>query len=304
MGTEHRDLRRTLRRLKLPAYLYVAPALILMLVFKYWPMFFTFVLSAMKWNFMSPSKEFIGLRNFTSLFQKEEFWQSFVNTFRYILLIVPVQIVIPLALALLLFAVYKSRFRVVYQAVIFMPTVLSFAIVCMVWLWMFHPTFGVLNQILNFFGLRKVSWLSEPAFALPAISFVTNWKLIGYNFLIFYAAITSIPSEYVEAATIDGASSWSVFWRIKLPLLSPTTFFVFVTTVIYASDRVFIPINMLTRGGPYDSTSNLIFSIYRYAFQFFNVGVASATATVTFLLFVIITYLQLRYLQKQVHYDS
>lgn len=285
-------------------YLYLAPALIPMALFMYWPMIFSLALSAMKWNFINPVKRFVGLANFGDLFQKELFWKSLINTFNYAAAIVPVQIVVPLALALLLDAVYSNRFRSLYQTVIFMPTVLSFAIVCMIWLWMFNPSHGFLNHLLGVFGVPGVSWLSEKQTALPAIALVTNWKLTGYNFIIFYAALTAISQEYIEAAVIDGARRRTIFWRIKLPLLSPTTFFVLVTTIIYSSDRVFIPINMLTRGEPFYSTTNLVFAIYRFSFQFFNVGVASAAATITFLIFLVITYLQLRFLQRRVHYEA
>ncbi len=295
---------RSGRRPNIAPYLYLAPALVPMIVFMYWPMVFSLALSAMKWNFINPVKQFVGLANYTEMFQKELFWKSLVNTFSYAAIIVPAQIIVPLILALLLFSVYSNRFKSLYQTIIFMPTVLSFAIVCMIWLWMFNPSHGFLNHLLRVFGVPEVSWLSERQTALPAIALVTNWKLTGYNFIIFYAALTAISQEYVEAAVIDGAASRMIFWRIKFPLLSPTTFFVLVTTIIYSSDRVFIPINMLTRGGPYYSTTNLVFAIYRFSFQFFNVGVASAAATVTFLIFLLITYLQLRFLQKRVHYEA
>jgi len=296
--------RRQFSRFKIAPYLYLAPALVLLITFKYWPMFFTFFLSTMKWNFINPVKHFIGFSNYIELMDRELFWTSLVNTFRYMLFIVPVQIVIPLFLALLLTHISSNRVKPFYQAVMFTPTVLSFAIVCMIWLWMFNPSHGFLNHFIGLAGFEGISWLSEKNTALPAISMVTNWKLLGYNFLIFYAALQAIPSEYIEAAVIDGASSGKIFWYLKLPLLSPTTFFILVTTIIYSSDRVFIPINMLTRGGPFYSTTNLVFAIYRISFQFFNVGVASATATITFLIFIVITYLQIKYLQKRVHYEA
>ena len=295
---------KKIRAFNIAPYLYLTPALALMAIFQYWPMVFSFILSGMKWNFLSPVKEFVGFSNYAELFEKELFWKSLGNTFKYIALIVPTQIVFPLLLALLLFGVKTNRFKSFYQAVIFTPTVLSFAIVCMIWLWMLNPISGFINHFLNIFGIPGVSWLSEANFALPTISVVTSWKLLGYNFLIFYAALSAIPYEYLEAGVIDGASSWQIFWIIKLPLLSPTTFYILVTTIVYSSDRVFIPINMLTRGGPYDSTTNLIFAIYRISFQFFNVGVASSTATITFLIFIAMTYLQIRYLQRGVHYES
>jgi ABC-type sugar transport system permease subunit len=275
-----------------------------MMVFKYWPMFFTFLLSGLEWNLIRPAKEFVGFGNYIELFQKELFWKSFINTFKYIGIIVPVQIIIPLLIAILLFNISGKKIKSFYQAIIFTPTVLSFAIVCMIWLWMFNPSHGFINHVLNAMGIKGVSWLSEKRTALPALATVTNWKLLGYNILIFFAALSAIPTDYTEAALIDGASSWKIFWNIKLPLLSPTTFFILVTTIIYSSDRVFIPINMLTRGGPYYSTTNLVFAIYRLSFQFFKAGVASSAATITFIIFILITYLQIKYVQRRVHYET
>lgn len=289
---------------KIAPYLYLMPTLILLGIFRYWPMIFTFILAEMKWNLLSPTKEFVGFNNYIEVFNKELFWMSFVNTFKYLGLIVSIQMVFPLLLAVLLYSISAKKLKSFYQAVIFTPTVLSFAIVCMIWLWMFNLTHGSLNHVLNLFGIQSISWLSEKGTALPSIVMVTNWKILGYNFLIFFAGLSAIPPYYIESALIEGASNWQIFWKIRFPLLTPTTFFLLVTTIIFASDRVFIPINMLTRGGPYYSTTNLVFAIYRISFQFFKAGVASAVATITFVLFILVTYLQIKYLQRWVHYET
>jgi ABC-type sugar transport system permease subunit len=271
----------------------------LILIFKYWPMVFSFVLSLLKWNFISPVREFVGLDNFVGLFQRDTFMIALKNTPIYTAALLPLYIALPLVLAVVLAAVASERLRSTYKAVIFSPTVLSFAITCMVWLWIFNPIDGVLNKILALFGLAPVSWLSDARYALWAIVLVSGWKAFGYNLVLFFAALASIPNDYIEAAQIDGAPSWQLFWKIKWPLLSPTMFFALITTVIYAAERAFIPINILTKGGPYESTTNLSYAIYLFGFNFFDAGLASAAATITFVLFIIITGLELL-----VHYET
>jgi len=296
--------RKRLRISQVEPYLYLAPALLLLLVFKYWPMLFSAILSVLKWNLVSPDKAFVGLANYAGLLHRELFTVSLKNTAIYTAALVPLYLVLPLFLAVILYGVASERLQAAYKAIIFSPTVLSFAITCMVWLWIFNPIHGILNRVLVAVGLPGVSWLSDSKFALWAIVLVSGWKAFGYNLVLFFAGLASIPKEYTEAAEIDGASSWALFWKIKWPLLSPTTFFALVTTVIYAAERAFIPINILTKGGPYNTTTNLSYAIYVFGFNFFDAGLASAAATLTFAIFVIVTALQVRYLERLVHYET
>ncbi len=298
---------RARRRLKFSTvepYLYLAPALALLLVFKYWPMVFSLVLSMLHWNFVNPVKEFVGLSNYAGLLARDTFMIALRNTPIYTAGLLPFYVVLPLALAVVLANVASERLRSVYKALVFSPTVLSFAITCMVWLWMFNPIDGVLNHLLALVGVHPISWLSDSKVALWAIVLVSGWKAFGNNLVLFFAALAAVPIEYVEAAQIDGAGGWSLFWKIKWPLLSPTMFFALTTTVIYAAERAFIPINILTKGGPYESTTNLSYAIYLFAFNFFDAGLASAAASVTFILFIIITGLEIRYLEQFVHYEA
>lgn len=298
------DLRRKLKFSGAEPYLYIAPAFALLVIFKYWPMVFSGVLSMLNWDFVSPDWEFVGLANYSGLLNREMFILSLRNTAIYTLALVPFYLIFPLVLAVILFTVSPDRLQSAYKAVIFSPTVLSFAITCMVWLWIFNPIDGILNQVLRTAGLPPLSWLSDSKVAIWAIALVTGWKAFGYNLVLYFAGLASIPKDYVEAAQIDGASPWKLFWAIKWPLLSPTTFFALVTTVIYAAERAFIPINILTKGGPYNSTTNLAYVIYVFGFNWFNVGLASAAAIVTFAIFVVLTAVQVRYLERYVKYET
>lgn len=290
------------RAAELPPLLFIGPAASLLLVFVYWPLIYTVYLSVLDWNLISPVREFVGSANYRLLVFEPIFWIAVKNTLIYLVVLVPVELCFPLALALLLQSVAERRIRAVYQALIFSPTVLSFAIVCIVWVWMFNPLGGALSRLFRLVGLPAIAWLNNAQLSLWAVVLVSAWKVFGYNLVIFLAALTAIPAEYVESARIDGASAWKVFRWITWPLLGPTTFFVLVTTAIFTGTQVFIPIHVLTQGGPYNSSTHLIYLIYQYGFQFFQVGAASAASVFTFLGFLVLTYLQLRYLERFVHY--
>jgi len=294
------------RRLKfssVEAYLYIAPAFVLLVVFKYWPMVFGVILSFLNWNFVSATKEFVGWGNYVGMFARDTFLIALRNTLLYILALLPFYLVLPLVLAVLLSSVRSQRVAAVYKAVIFSPAVLSFAITCMVWLCIFNPLYGVLNHLLVLTGLPAVSWLSDSKIALWSIVLVSGWKTFGYNMVLLLAALSSVSTQYIEAAEIDGATRWQIFWKIKWPLITPTMFFLLVTTVIFTAERAFIPINILTKGGPYEATTNLSFAIYLFGFHFFDAGLASATATFTFIVFLLITVFEIRYLERYVTYE-
>lgn len=283
-----KELQMRNRRNNFSFFLYVLPALVVFILFKWWPIIFSFFLSFEKWNFVS-EKSFIGLKNYVRLFTHQNFQKAFVNTFVYIAELFPFFVVFPLLFAVLLTNVVNSRLQSFYRAMLFVPTVLAFSIVCLVWMWMYNPNFGVLNNILSLLGFEKVNWLTNPKTAIPSIVLVTGWKILGSNLILYAAGLTMINKEYIEAATIDGASQWKIFWKIKWPLLAPTTIYNIITAINYSTDKAFVPINILTQGGPDEATTNLAHMIYVFGFNFFNIGLASAAAIFTSVLFLIIT---------------
>jgi ABC-type sugar transport system permease subunit len=272
------------------------------MTFIYWPMIYSVVLSFYQWDFISPTKHFYGFRNYVNLVEREFFWISSRNTGLYVLGLLLLEMVFPLGLALLIASITPKKVQGIVKVIVFSPAVISFAVVCYVWLWMFNPIGGFLNTILSFLNISPISWISEKKWALWSIVLLSGWRQFGYSLILYMAGLAAIPSEYSEAARIDGVNNWQLFWKIKWPLLSPTTFFILVTTVIFASSHAFIPIHILTQGGPHNATINLIYLVYQYAFQFFNVGLGSATAVVIFALFLIIAYLQLRYVERHIYY--
>jgi sn-glycerol 3-phosphate transport system permease protein len=284
-------------------YLYLLPALVVMATFTYMPLARGFELSFFSWNMVAPVRPFVGVGNYVELLSSPEFWGATVNTALYIAVILLLTFVAPLGVAVLLASIKGVAGRV-YQSVIFSPTVISLATAAVIWLWILNPIDGVINVVLKQLGAAGPSWLQDSSTVLLAVAMVTAWKSFGYNLLLFVAGLLSIPKAPVDAALVDGASAWQLLWYVRLPLLSPTMLFVLVTTVVLAAQQVFIPIQILTRGGPSGASTNLVYSIYEYGFQFFRVGIASALAMIVFLLFLALTWAQIRLLEGRVNYDS
>lgn len=285
--------RKLVRRNNRSFLLYALPALLFFAVFKYWPMIYSGVLSFAKWNFVSDIK-WVGFSNFASMFDKTMFTKSLVNTFYYILALLPFFIVLPLIMAVTLLNVRSKRAQGFYKAAYFMPTVLAFSIICFVWVWMYNPSYGVLNNILGFFGIPGHAWVSEPGTAFFAVVLVCGWKYMGQNMILFLAGLLNISEDVIEAATIDGANGWQCFWRIKFPLLAPTSVYLLMTSVIFAAERAFTAVNLLTQGGPSYSTTNLSYAIYEFGFKYYNIGMASAIAVFTSIIFLAITLVMFR----------
>ena len=282
--------------------LFIGPVVALLGVFVYWPMLYTVYLSFLDWNFVRPVADFVGWGNYRLLLLDSIFWIATKNTLLYLVILLPFELCFPLALALLLEGIAARRIRTLYESLIFSPTVLSFGIASIVWVWMFNPLGGAFARLLHLVGLPAIPWLSSSTTSLWAIVLISAWKVFGYNLLIFLAALANIPAEYLEAARIDGASPWTSFRWVTWPLLGPTTFFILVTTAIFTGTQVFIPIHVLTQGGPYNSSTHLMYLIYQYGFQFFQIGPASAASVLTFFGFLLLTYLQVRYIERFVHY--
>ncbi len=171
----------------------------------------------------------------------------------------------------------------------------------MLWLWLYEPRFGLVNIVLGWCGIAGPDWMGSAQWAMPGLIFMSVWRAAGYNMVIYLAGLQSIPEEIVEAAIIDGATSWQVFWRMTLPLLSPTTFFLIVTGII-ASFKVFTAVAVMTQGGPLDSTQVFTYYIYQQGFISFRAGYAAAVSTVFFVLLLLLTLAQLKLQRHWVHY--
>ena len=295
--------RRIRRKNNLGFFLYMTPVFVLYLVFKYWPILYSFALSFYKWNFVGKMR-WIGMDNYLGMFGRSSFMFALKNTGWYILGLFPFFVIIPLILAVTVMSIRNARIQNTYKAFLFVPNILAFSIICMVWMWIFNPGFGLLNNVFRLFGHTGYSWLSDERTALFSVILVSGWKHIGANMILFIAGLLTISQDYTEAATIDGANGWQTFWFIKWPLLAPTTVYLLTTSVIFAAERAFTPINILTGGGPSETTTNLSHIIYRFGFEYFNIGLTSATAIFTAIFFFIIMYVMMKVTGGYGYYEN
>jgi ABC-type sugar transport system permease subunit len=277
------------------AWSFIAPSLALLLVFSAAPLLFAFYLSFHGWNLLEPAKPFVGVQHYVELASDGLFWNAAKNTAIYSLY-VPATMVIALAVAILLNRRIKGV--AILRAIFFLPYVTSFVAISIVWQWLYDPDFGLLNWGLGLMGLGPIPWLNSPATALLALIIMAVWIHIGFQMVIFLAGLQSIPNEFYEAAMIDGAGPWRRFWKITLPLLRPTTFFVLVTSII-GSFQVFTFVYVMTEGGPLHATDVIVYHIYQNAWQFLRMGYASAMSWALFAVIFVVTLLQFRLLGQR-----
>jgi multiple sugar transport system permease protein len=235
---------------------------------------------------------FVGLGNYRDLLKNPLFWTAFQNTLYYVLVGGPLSVAISLAAAVLL-NLPRLRFRSFFRTVYFAPVVTTLVAVGIVWRYLYHPRYGLLNHILGWIGIDPIDWLGDPHWAMPAIILLAIWKNFGYNMLIFLAGLQTIPEELYEAASIDGAGPWRRFFHITFPSLGPVFLFVAVTTMI-GYFQLFAEPYVMTQGGPLRSTTTLVLLMYEEGFRWWRMGVASSIAFVLFLLTLGGTLLQLR----------
>ncbi|MCY9514416.1 carbohydrate ABC transporter permease [Paenibacillus apiarius] len=280
---------------------FALPALLFLLVFTYYPLIYSIYISMTNWNMTRPIKKFVGMENYTKLLSGEELWKVLTVTFKYTVFDVFFTIVIGLGLALLFNS--TSKIFNFLRAFVFMPYYISMVVAAMIFLWIFNAEYGLANYILQLAGFDPVAWMTNPNTALSALITVSLWKGVGFAMLLFIAGLRSIPVEYYEASSIDGATRWSQFRHITLPLLSPMTLFLIITNFI-GSMQVFQSIDIMTNGGPLNATKAMVFWIYQMAFSDFRTGRASALVVIFFIIIITLTAIQLWISKKRVHYEG
>jgi multiple sugar transport system permease protein len=287
------------RQEELIAYAFILPSLLGFVVFLVVPMVASLGISLYDWELLTPPK-FVGLKNFATLFTDRVFKDVVVNTVYYTFGLVPINLVVSLGLALWLNT--KLRGLTLYRMAFFLPVVTVTVAVALIWRWMYEPRAGIIDVALRSVGLPGPAWLGDANWAMPALILMSVWKGFGYNMVLFLAGLQGIPVALYEAAMLDGASAWQRFWRITLPLLSPTVFLAVVLTVI-SSFQVFDQAYVMTNGGPAGATNTIVLYIYQNGFQFFRMGYASAIAWVLFGVIFVFTLLQMRLQGRWVQYD-
>lgn len=277
-------------------WVFILPALLGTLIFIVIPVICSFGLSFTKWDLLNPI-QFVGLANYKEIFSEALFFKIFLNTVVFAISTSFLGVIIPLVLACILNS--KIRGSEFYKTAYFLPFITPMIVIGVVWEWIFDPNIGLLNHILHL----HINWLYDTHFAMPALIIVSVWKLIGYNMVIFLSSLSGISQSMFEAAKIDGATPFQTFKNVTIPLLSPSIFFVVIITAI-SSFQVFDLIYLMTQGGPLDSTNVLVYAIYKNAFEYFNVGKASAIAYVLFFIILVLTLVQWSLRKKLVYNED
>ena len=286
------------RREAFTGWLFVSPALIGFSIFTFGSMLYSLYLSTTDYNLLS-APNWIGFANYIRAFTEDQyFYPFFGNTFYFVVALVPIVLVMSLLLAIL---INKKAGPLTkgYRVALFLPSITSTVAVSMVWLWIFNPDMGILNNFLTAIGFNDLPlWLGDPAWSKPALVIMRVWQMCGYYMLMFLAGLQTIPESLYEAAEVDGASVWQKFIRITVPMLSNTTFVVAILLVIEAFN-MFESVFIMTQGGPLGSTSTIMYYIYEQGFINYNMGYASALAWIFFTIVLVITLIQYRFRNEQ-----
>lgn len=284
-------------------WLFLAPASISLFVFFLYPIGYSLVLSLFNYDPLKPREaiEFIGLGNFTAYLGGTDFVSQYKHVLYYLILYIPLVLTTSMIQALLLNREFPGK--TAYKVLFYLPVISSWVAVALIWRWLLHGQYGLINNLLAVFGVEGPSWLNNPQWAMPGVVLAAVWKDTGYYALILLAALKGIDKGYYEAAVIDGAGYMQRFWRITLPLVTPTLFLLVVINVI-AGFQVFESIYIMTEGGPAGATRVPVEQVYRNAFTYYKMGYASAVAWILGFVIMIATAIQFRVEKKWVNYES
>lgn len=279
---------------------FLLPSLLGLLVFKVGAMLYSLYISFTEWNLFG-DPQFVGLQNYIEIFQDDRFYEALKNTILFIVGYLPIVVALSLGIALLLNSKVKGVNA--FRGLFFLPVITSWVAVSMIWKGLLNPEFGVINSIIEAFGGTGPAWLQNPVFVIPAVIMVSVWKDVGFLSIIFLGGLQGISQEYYEASRIDGANKWHQFKSITLPLLSPTTFYALIITIIN-SFQVFDQIWIMTSGEPTaDLVPVMVTEIYKNSFQYQKMGYATALSWILFLIIIAVTIFQNVMQKKWVHYE-
>lgn len=282
------------------AYALLAPSIVLFGIFLFYPLLKSVYLSLFLTDPQGRVAEFVGLDNFKQILSSDMFYKSFTNTILFIVLTVPAGI----AAALLLAALTHNKLKgmKVFRFIFSLPMAVSVGTGSMIWMILYHPTLGMLNYFLHLIGIEPVQWLTDPKWAMFSIALMTVWMNLGFNYILMLSGMQGVSDDIYDSTKIDGSGPMRTFFRITLPLISPTLFFTLVVSVI-GSFQAFGQINILTKGGPMNSTNVMVYNIYQDAFINFRFGIGSAQALILFAIILLLTFAQFKFVEKKVHYQ-
>lgn len=287
-------------RENLVGYTFILPSFLILSTFTLFPVIYSIGISFFSWDMISPSPKFVGLDNYLRLFRGDELFNTLWRTFFYTLITVPPSMFLGLVFALLLDRKLKSV--LIYRTVFFAPLVTSTVAIAAVWMFVYHADYGLINKILKEWGLPTFRWLNDASTSLIALAIMAIWKNTGFCVIVYLAGLQNISHDIIEAAQMDGAHHLRIIQAIKFPLLTPTTY---VLTILMTIEQfqTFTQVHVMTQGGPAQSTQLIVIMLWKYAFEYFQMGYASAIAVVILVIILIITLLQMFFLDKRVHYQ-
>lgn len=287
-------------------WLFLLPTILLIIFWLIKPLIQTLLYTFCDWNMLpGTTPEFVGLQNFYDLFYTPEFGAAIKNTFYYILMMIPFAVLIPLMIAALIENL-SSKSRQIYRVLIFFPMIMPPVATGTVFQWLLHQTNGLINHVLLGLGIIEngINFFMAEEWARLVVAFISGWKMIGFATLMFSASIGNINPEYYEAAKMDGSGGIRRFFDITIPLLSPTVMLMLMMSILFASQWTFTNIDVLTQGGPYGTSTNIYYVIYKYAFGNSNVGLSAAASLVFLVIFGIIALLLQALSNKLAFYDN
>ena len=277
----------------------LVPILTYFLIYVYLPTLYSFYLSLFKTRLITPVN-FIGIQHYLDIMKDSYFWTALRNTFLYSIGAMVGNFVFGLGLALLLDG--KIAGKVFFRSIFFMPYIIPYATLVILWWWLLDPVFGFINYLLSSIGIKAIPWLNSTNWVIPSFILINIWKRAGYSMILFLAGLQTIPDELYEAAKVDGANWWSRFRYITLPLLRPITLFVISITMIY-SLQLFIEPFVMTQGGPGRSSMSVVYLLYQTAFSSYNMGKASAIAVILFIIISLLTFLLMKQFKTKDVYE-
>lgn len=280
--------------------IFLVPAFIGYLIFSLVPMISTVYLSFSSWDIISGAPEMVGLDNYIQVFTTNEFYNVMLNTLKYIVIYIPLMVISSLFVASLFNTDVKGVS--VFRILLFIPVLTSWVAGAMIWRTALSTQYGLVNNILKIFGITGPGWLTDVKWSMVSIALVSVWKDLGFFSLILFGGLRGIDKSMIEAARVDGANGWQVFTRIKLPMVTPTLFFVLITAIVN-SFQLFPQVMVMTGGGPLKSTQVMVERIYNYGFRYYQMGYAAALAVILFLIILLVTLIQMKLQKKWVYYE-
>ncbi len=286
---------------KVKPYLYILPAFFFLLLFTYYPIIRAVYIGFFNWSTDYPVKVFNGIQNYIDILNNAVFWQVIRNTILYSFS----TIFMSMSLGLFLAVQVNKNVRAggFFKVALFYPMMIPGAAAALIWLWMYVPTYGVLDHFLSSIGLRGLPWLNSTKTALWCIVAVGVWKHVGYYMILFLAGLNNIPGELDDAARVEGAGRWTRFWRVTFPLLSSYTFFIFIINIVDSLQSIDL-VYIMTQGRPADSTNLIVYYIYQQAFRYWNMGVGSALTSMLTLFLLICVVVIFSTIGRRIYYEA